>query len=255
MRYVSRNIEWGDMRGNRKIETVEQMTDEYRSVLIKILWALASTEFASVEQHQPWINQGPTPEDRYIQAQICSDEAHQGMEDCRLLEMFGEEGRAMVLDLMGRKMGTHPLEAFNIPFESWVDLCAFCSLMDGVAHFTLTAFENSSFGPLARAMTSMMMEEKFHMSFGRNRVRLLMKDPTYLRVDPETVRTAVWKWYPRAMDTFGRDESRFSDLAVQYGIRKYGNRELRERWKADTDAFLEEVGIAVPAADYDRHFV
>ena len=75
---VSRNVQWGEMQGMQKVETVEQMPDEYRDVLTKIIYALASTEFASVEQHQPWINQGPTPEDRYIQAQITADEAHQG---------------------------------------------------------------------------------------------------------------------------------------------------------------------------------
>src|SRR5881398_2915779 len=76
----------------RKVETVEQMPEEYRQVLLKLVGALASTEFASVEQHQPWINRGPTPEDRYIQAQIAADEAHQGFIDCRLLRSFGQTG-------------------------------------------------------------------------------------------------------------------------------------------------------------------
>lgn len=57
---ISRNVMWGELKGMRKIETVEQMPAEYRETLLKILYALASTEFASVEQHQPWINQGPT---------------------------------------------------------------------------------------------------------------------------------------------------------------------------------------------------
>ena len=63
---ISRSVQWGELLGMRKIETVEQMPDEYKTTLVKIIYALASTEFASVEQHQPWINQGPTPEDRYI---------------------------------------------------------------------------------------------------------------------------------------------------------------------------------------------
>ncbi|MFI4988412.1 MAG: ring oxydation complex/ phenylacetic acid degradation, partial [Alphaproteobacteria bacterium] len=78
---VSRAVEWGVLTGMRKIETMEQMTDEYRAVLLKLVYMLASTEFASVEQHQPWINQGPTAEDRFIQAQIAADEAHQGFID------------------------------------------------------------------------------------------------------------------------------------------------------------------------------
>ena len=74
---VSRSVMWGDLKGMRKVETVEQMPAEYRETLLKIIYALASTEFASVEQHQEWINKGPTAEDRFAQAQICADEAHQ----------------------------------------------------------------------------------------------------------------------------------------------------------------------------------
>ncbi len=118
---VSRSVEWGVLLGMRKIETVEQMTEEYRQTMLKLLSALASTEFASVEQHQPWINQGPTPEDRYIQAQNAADEAHQGFIDCRLLRQFGAEGAALADDLLRRRMGEHPIDAFNVPFESRVD--------------------------------------------------------------------------------------------------------------------------------------
>ena len=89
---VSRSVQWGSLTGMRKVETPEQMTEEYRAVLIKIIHALASTEFASVEQHQPWINQAPTAEDRFIQAQIAADEAHQGFIDSRMLRSFGPEG-------------------------------------------------------------------------------------------------------------------------------------------------------------------
>lgn len=63
---VTRAVEWGVLLGMRKVETVEQMPPEYRQVLIKLLYALASTGFASVEQHHPWKALGLVfpPEDR-----------------------------------------------------------------------------------------------------------------------------------------------------------------------------------------------
>ena len=54
---VSRRVTHGELKGMNKIEAVEQMPEDYRTALFKIIAALASTEFASVEQHQPWINQ------------------------------------------------------------------------------------------------------------------------------------------------------------------------------------------------------
>ena len=55
---VSRGVEWGVLLGMRKIETVEQMPEEYRQVILKLLSALASTEFASVGTAPPLDQQG-----------------------------------------------------------------------------------------------------------------------------------------------------------------------------------------------------
>jgi 1,2-phenylacetyl-CoA epoxidase catalytic subunit len=255
---VSRSVEWGVLLGMRKIETVEQMPEEYRQVVMKLLYALASTEFASVEQHQPWINQGPTPEDRYIQAQIAADEAHQGFIDCRMLRTFGADGTALADDLLKKRMGEHPIDAFNVPFESWVDTVTFCFTMDLVAWYHLHAMENSSFAPWAREMTSMVQEEKFHASFGARRVRDLMSDAGYQHLchaGHDEVQAAVDKWYPKALDTFGKSQSRFSDLAVAYGVRRWGNAELRDMYKKDIDAQIAALGLVVPPADRARKIV
>jgi len=252
---VSRSVEWGVLLGMRKVETVEQMPEEYRQVVMKLLYALASTEFASVEQHQPWINQGPTPEDRYIQAQIAADEAHQGFIDCRMLKTFGADGVALADDLLKKRMGQHPIDAFNVPFDSWVDTVTFCFTMDLVAWYHLHAMENSSFAPWAREMTSMVHEEKFHASFGARRVRDLVHDATYQglsQAGPADVQRAIDKWYPKALDTFGKSESKFSDLAVAYGVRRWGNAELREMYRKDIDAQISTLGLVVPPADRNR---
>lgn len=252
---VSRSVEWGVLAGMRKLETAEQMTEEYRSVLLKIVYALASTEFASVEQHQPWINQGPTAEDRFIQAQIAADEAHQGFIDCRLLRTFGAEGERLADDLLAKRMGEHPIDAFNVPFESWVDVVAFCFLMDLVAWYHLRALENCSYAPLAREMTSMVHEERFHASFGARRIKDLLSEEGYAALagaGRAEVQTAVDKWYPKALDTFGKSDSKFSALAVGYGIRRWGNAELREMYKADIDAQIAALGLELPPAERGR---
>jgi 1,2-phenylacetyl-CoA epoxidase catalytic subunit len=246
---ITRNVMWGELKGMRKVETAEQMPGEYRDVLLKIVYALASTEFASVEQHQPWINKGPTAEDRFAQAQICADEAHQGFIDCRLLKTFGPEGEAMAERLLEAKMGEHLLHVFNVPFDGWVDLCGFCFLLDHVAWYHLRAFEDSSFAPFAREMTTMVHEERFHASFGARRIRDLVTNPRYqdlCKAGPGEAQRTIDKWYPHALDTFGSAKSRISEAAVKWGIRRWGNEELRQMWKADLDKQITALGLAVP---------
>ena len=255
---VTRDVNWGSLKGMQKVETDEQMPEDYRTVLLKLIAALASTEFASVEQHQPWINKGPTAEDRYVQAQICADEAHQGFIDCRMLRSFGDDGAAMADDLLGRQMGEHPLDAFNHPFESWTDTVTFCFTMDLVAWYHLHAMENCSYAPLAREMTTMVHEERFHASFGERRVKDLATDPRYqdlARSGKEEVQACLDKWYPRALDTFGKAESKFSAIAVDYGIRRWGNEELRQMWKKDIDEKIAAFGLTRPPEDKGRTIV
>ena len=246
---VSRSVKWGELLGMRKVETVEQMPEEYRTTLIKIIYALASTEFASVEQHQPWINQGPTPEDRYIQTQIAADEAHQGFIDCRMLRSFGPEGEEKAANLLRVRMGEHLLSAFNVPFESWVDVCGFCFCLDLVAWYHLRGMEDCSYAPLAREMTTMVHEEKFHASFGSRRIRDIVQNPEYARLCGATKADAqrtVDKWYPKALDTFGAADSKFGKLAVTYGIRRWDNETLRRMFRQDIDAQIEAIGLKVP---------
>ncbi len=252
---VSRGVQWGEMKGMQKIETVEQMPDDYRETLLKIVYALASTEFASVEQHQPWINQGPTAEDRYIQAQIAADEAHQGFIDCRLLRGLGADGAALADKLLVLRKGQHQLAAFNQSFDSWVETVGFCFVLDLVAYYHLLAMENCSFAPIAREMTTMVGEERFHASFGARRVKDLIHDPAYRELcgaDQEEVQAAIDKWYPHALDTFGKADSKFSARAVGFGIRRWGNEELRQMYKKDMDAKITEFGLHVPSEEKNR---
>ncbi len=252
---VSRSVQWGEMKGMQKVETVEQMPDEYRDVLLKIIHALASTEFASVEQHQPWLNRGPTAEDRFIQAQIAADEAHQGFIDSRLLRSFGDEGAAMADDLMTKKMGEHALDAFNVPFESWSDVVGFCFCLDLVAWHHLHAMENCSYAPLAREMTSMVHEERFHASFGARRAGDLARNAAYQSAagsNGEEMQASIDKWYPRALDTFGRSGSKFSNLSVTFGIRRWNNEDLRALYKTDIDEKIAGIGLEIPPEDRDR---
>jgi ring-1,2-phenylacetyl-CoA epoxidase subunit PaaA len=101
----------------------------------------------------------------------------------------------------------------------------------------------------------MVHEERFHASFGARRIRDLVQDARYQQLagaGRAEAQKTVDKWYPHALDTFGGSRSKFSDLAVRYGIRRWGNEELRQMWKADLDAQIASIGLAVPDAALGR---
>ena len=63
---------------------------------------------------------------------------------------------------------------------------------------------------------------------------------------------AIDKWYPHALDTFGSANSKFSELAIACGIRRWGNEELRQMWRKDIDPQIEKLGLRVPDAQTGR---
>ncbi len=101
----------------------------------------------------------------------------------------------------------------------------------------------------------MVHEERFHASFGARRARDLAGDADYQSragAGPAEIQRAVDKWYPHALDTFGKADSRFSDLAVAYGIRRWGNEDLRRMYKLDIDEKIAAVGLEVPPEERNR---
>src|SRR5207247_1119217 len=57
-----------------RIESVQEMTDEYRENLIHLLTMQADSELAGGYGYVPWIAKAPTVEEKHVVAQIVKDE-------------------------------------------------------------------------------------------------------------------------------------------------------------------------------------
>ncbi|MFG1530154.1 MAG: hypothetical protein AAFA34_02625, partial [Thermoplasmata archaeon] len=84
-----REILWGTSAGARKYETAEELPDDMAKLLVRLMVVQADTEFASIQQHRPWLDRAPTLEDRWIESRIVADEARHGLQACRILRDFG----------------------------------------------------------------------------------------------------------------------------------------------------------------------
>lgn len=248
---LTREAQWGIYKGVRKFETPQELPPEYRRFLLKLVYVQGDTEFASVQQHRPWLDMAPTVEDRWIEARIITDEMRHGWQMCKLLSDFGAEGEALIEDLLRRKMGEHKLDSFNMPFERWSDVAAFTCLVDRVGIYQLRSFQECSYGPLARAIPQMLTEEQLHIGFGQHALKRIANDPDYPG-DREEAQAAVNKWYPRALDMFGHSGSPGSELAVRLGIKRWKNEESRRMYIEEVTQLLDEIGLETPPEDFDR---
>lgn len=239
------------MKGIRKFEHAQELPEDYRDFLLKLLWVQADTEFASVQQHRPWLDTAPSFEDRWIEARIIADEMRHGWQMVKLLDDFGPDGQELIQDLLHRKEHEHKLDAFNMDFETWQDVAAFACLVDRVGLFQLRSFQECSYAPLARAMPQMLAEENLHIGAGRNTLNRIANDPAYYG-DRQMAQDAVNKWYPRALDMFGHSGSRGSEMAVQLGIKRWRNEEARGMYVEEIAPILAKIGLVVPDERTDR---
>ncbi|MCI4368493.1 MAG: phenylacetate-CoA oxygenase subunit PaaI [Thermoplasmata archaeon] len=250
-----REILWGSSAGVRKYETSEEVPPDMRKLVVKLMVVQADTEFGSIQQHRPWLDHAPTLEDRWIEARIIADEARHGLQACRILRDFGEEGQKFTDELLTKKEGEHKLEAFNIPFDRWSDVGAFTCFVDRVGVYQLRAFQECSYGPLARAMPLMLSEEQLHLNFGFSVLKRIAKDEGKYYGDRAEAQRAVNKWFPRALDMFGHSNSETSRRAIELGLKRWTNEEARERYLKEVAPLMESIGLELPDPLANRHIL
>ncbi|HYA70327.1 MAG TPA: Phenylacetic acid catabolic protein [Thermoplasmata archaeon] len=248
-----REILWGSSAGVRKYETAEEVPPDMRKLIVKLLVVQADTEFASIQQHRPWLDRAPTLEDRWIESRIIADEARHGLQACRILRDFGEEGQRLIDELLTKKEGEHKLDAFNMKFDRWSDVGAFTCFVDRVGVYQLRAFQECSYGPLARAMPLMLSEEQLHLNFGASVLRRMVQDGPSYSGSKEEAQAAVEKWYPRALDMFGHSNSETSRRAIEYGLKRWTNEEARRRYIDEVTSLVPSLGLTLPPPEFDRH--
>lgn len=134
-------------------------------------------------------------------------------------------------------------------------MMGFCFCMDLVAWYHLHAMLNCSYAPLARDMTSMVHEGKFHASFGARRACDLSLKADYqivTKAGREEIPGGGGQMVYYALNTFCKTGSNFANLSVTYGIRKWNNEELLAKYKEEIDKKIAAIGLVVRPEGKER---
>lgn len=240
-------MEW--QTGMKRMETRSEMDDVYLSDLLKVLEIQADTELAAVQQLALWLDRCPTPDDRWLLSRILMEEMRHAWQMCGLLDHLG--AHKMVEELLWKERNMHKLTAFNIEFETFADVAAFTFLIDRVGCYHLRDFQQSSFAPLARVTDMMLDEEKLHLGFGKSRMERLSSE----RKTKDQAQMALVKFYPRALDMFGKSGPSRNYRVMQQGIKKTDNEVLRKAYIDEVAGEVGKMGLDLPEETWDRHIL
>lgn len=232
------------IRAGHVVEDPSEMTPRYREVLVNTIHIAADLEVMVLPTYLPAIRTAPTLEDKIAVAAACQDELGHAQVMYRILEDFGYNTHAFLLERDPREWRTFQMVEY--PHQDYIEFVVSLCFGDRAGYITTVDLEeNCSYGPFARSLRKVNFEETFHVSHGERWVKFFCNRSAELRA---RVQEAVDFYFPLCVGWFGMpDELKKRTDQLAYKIRGASNDEMRQKYLSRIVPFAEEVGLRVPA--------
>jgi ring-1,2-phenylacetyl-CoA epoxidase subunit PaaA len=238
----------------QKVETLEEMSDDYRGHLTNLMMMQADSELAGAFGYVPWITKSPDIKETLQVAQIVKDEVRHARVMYRLLEGVGVDvdeyykKNNFALRVEKDDIGTlrvaddKRVNIFYYPIETWFDFIMFNFCMDRGAGHQLEDSLDCSYKPWCDGMEGIFKEEAMHMAHGDQWTEQLSKDDK----THDDLQAALDRWYPRTMNIFGRKDSPKNKIYRQLGLKKRDNDEVRQAFAKDIAGLCKKFHLRQP---------
>jgi ring-1,2-phenylacetyl-CoA epoxidase subunit PaaA len=234
-----------------RIDNVDfpKMPEEYQDLVVRLLTIQADCEIGGPHVYGPqWFLNAPNAEDMSRVTHVLAEEIDHFRAMNDLLKGIGIDRS----DLLRRENSERILDAFKVTdVPAWADVVTFCALIDRVGRFQVEEMTDSSFAPLDKYLPDIMREEVGHVGFGTSRLAKLAADP---ETKPQA-QAAVYRWYPKALDMFGRTGSRRAERYIAWGLKHRLNEEARADYVREVNPLLEGMGLVVPDELFGRRYL
>ncbi|MDT0201152.1 1,2-phenylacetyl-CoA epoxidase subunit PaaA [Nocardioides sp. AE5] len=226
-----------------RIEPRDEMPEGYRRTLVRQIAQHAHSEIIGMQPEGNWISRAPSLRRKAILMAKVQDEAGHGLYLYAAAETLGVD-RADLLDQLhdGRQKYS---SIFNYPALTWADTGAIGWLVDGAAIVNQVPLCRCSYGPYARAMVRVCKEESFHQRQGFDILHTLAHGtPAQKAMAQDAVDRY---WWPSLM-MFGPpdDDSPNSARSMAWGIKRFSNDELRQKFVDMTVPQAQALGLTLP---------
>ena len=226
-----------------RIEPRDEMPEAYRKTLIRQIAQHAHSEIIGMQPEANWITRAPSLRRKAILIAKVQDEAGHGLYLYGAAETLGVD-RDELLDMLhtGRQKYS---TIFNYPTTSWADVAAIGWLVDGAAIMNQVPLTRCSYGPYARAMMRVCKEESFHQRQGFESMTVLSRGT---EAQHAMAQDALDRWWWPALMMFGPsdDASPNSAQSMAWGIKRFSNDDLRQRFVDATVPQAEYLGLQIP---------
>jgi ring-1,2-phenylacetyl-CoA epoxidase subunit PaaA len=234
------------LAANERIEPRDEMPEGYRVTLIRQIAQHAHSEIIGMQPEGGWLTRAPSLRRKAILLAKVQDEAGHGLYLYAAAETLGVS-REDLLDALhtGRQKYS---SIFNYPTLSWADIGAIGWLVDGAAIVNQVPLCRCSYGPYARAMVRVCKEESFHQRQGFELLHTLSHGTP---AQHAMAQDAVDRWWWPSLMMFGPpdDASPHSAQSLAWGIKRFSNDTLRQRFVDQAVPQAHALGLSIPDPD------
>ena len=225
------------------------MPAEFRDLLVKLLLDAHLENNGNPEYRKILANianaglrYAPHGRAMEIEAEIVKQEVNHGKIVAELIEGLGANPNQY-----------RPIKqyAFHIPLEDGIDLAWFHALIDRVGLYVGIEMTGAPYEPLAKVAPDLEGDEEFHTRAGFLHLREICATPE----GKVAAQERLAKWWPAALDMFGKSTSKNSPIYVKWGIKQHTNEQLRQKYIAEAVPEITKLGLTVPDNLANRRFL
>lgn len=229
-----------------ELKDFEQMDAEYQDLLRRVLTIQADCEIGGPHLYvKDILPTAPTRLDQLIVARTAAEEIDHYRKMARLAGDIGLD----VSSVLSAPNHRRYVEAFRGKITSWEEFAVFGFLIDRIGRYQLEEFIECSYMPLERVLPDIIQEELGHIEFGAVKTAELASKSESSR---EKIQRAIDTWYIKALDMFGRSESKRSERYRSWGLKRRSNAQARDDYIKEVNPLIEQMGLRVPDPDKGR---
>jgi ring-1,2-phenylacetyl-CoA epoxidase subunit PaaA len=218
----------------------DKMNPEYKELLGRVLTIQSDCEIGGPHLYvEKMLPAAPTKLDQLIVARTAAEEIDHFRKMSRVAGDIGVDV-SFVLSMPNQKRF---VDAFRGAITTWEDFAVFGFLIDRVGRYQLEEFYDCSYLPLERILPDIVTEELGHIEYGANKTAELVAKGDEAK---EKVQKALDVWYVRALDMFGRSDSRRVERFRHWGLKRRTNAQAREDYIKEINPLIEKLGLKVP---------
>jgi 1,2-phenylacetyl-CoA epoxidase catalytic subunit len=223
--------------------TFPSMPEDYRRAVIRTMSIQAYAEKLGAIGVPGWTRKVPDYRTVRTVARILAEEARHAYLLYRQLETIGVSEAEAINIATAPGSASASLEgpaSLENPELGWQEIVMNHMFLDRAGKYMVGNFTMSSFAPWAEACRKIIEDEAMHIAFGESRFR------NYVRAhaDDPALPGVVTHWFCQGLNFFGPPPSARQSQMAEWGLKRKDNDTLREEYRAEVMALLEEMGLA-----------